>query len=562
MGEWKRSCMGKLFGGVCMPVISFDFKDFLNLYGSFISAEDCANHLPMIGGDFDKMEGDEFHIEFFPNRPDMTSVEGVARAARCFFGVEKGLRSYETTPSDAVCMIDASVKEVRPNIVMGIVRGVEMDDALVKSLMGLQEKLHIGLGRNRKKLAIGVHNLDVVSAPFRYIAVDPDAVSFVPLAKEECMTLSQILKHHEKGQAYADLLEEMKLHPLIVDEHNHVISYPPVINGKLTEVTSDTKNILVDVTGWDEQAVNSALNIVVTALADRGGRIETVKMLDDRGEKCTPNLSPVSWSVHPDQVNQVLGLSLSIEEMITCLGRMGCDATLKDEVLDVLVPAWRSDILHERDLIEDIAIGYGYDAFEPELPHMETIGGRLPRNKDIDLLRKTLVGLGFNEVSTMMVSNKMDEFVHMGLEESKIVEFANPIGEEYAVLRVGLVPSLLRILRENRHHTLPQQIFEVGTVVEGVSAKNAWCVAGLRCDAKAGFTQSKSIVEAVLRELNVKYSVVAGSHPGFIPGRCGKVLVDDGKTVLGFFGELHPKTILAFSLEHPVIGFELGLPWL
>jgi phenylalanyl-tRNA synthetase beta chain len=113
---------------------------------------------------------------------------------------------------------------------------------------------------------------------------------------------------------------------------------------------------------------------------------------------------------------------------------------------------------------------------------------------------------------------------------------------------------LLKLLRENRHHPLPQQIFEVGVVVDE-QAKNRYHLAGLKIDAKANFTDCKSIVESVLRECGVKPVIKETVHTAFIEGRCAAVL--KGTTEIGVFGELHPKTIQAFQLEHPMIAFEL-----
>ena len=191
-----------------MPVVNFDYQDYITLLGETISKEDLIKRLPMIGADFDKMEDDEISIEFFPNRPDLSSVEGIVRASRAFFDIKPGLTKYPVEESDIVMNVDPSVKEVRPFVRCALVKNVEMTDELITSLMQLQEKLHFGIGRNRKKVAIGVHNADPVQPPFTYKAVDPDAYQFVPLAKVESMTLSEILSSHEKGIAYASLLED------------------------------------------------------------------------------------------------------------------------------------------------------------------------------------------------------------------------------------------------------------------------------------------------------------------------------------------------------------------
>jgi len=199
-----------------MPVVTFNYNDFIDLFKNKISKKEIIKRLPMIGADLDKIENDEISIEFFPDRPDLASVEGIARASRAFFEFETGLKKYNTKKSNIITKVDSSVKKVRPFVVTALVKNVTMTDELIASLMELQEKLHMGIGRNRKKVAIGVHNFEPVTPPFTYKAVDPDSVQFVPLNKVESMTLNEILKRHEKGVDYAHILEDFNQHPLIV----------------------------------------------------------------------------------------------------------------------------------------------------------------------------------------------------------------------------------------------------------------------------------------------------------------------------------------------------------
>jgi phenylalanyl-tRNA synthetase beta chain len=234
------------------------------------------------------------------------------------------------------------------------------------------------------------------------------------------------------------------------------------------------------------------------------------------------------------------------------LEKMGYECHSKLDKVEVEIPAWRADILHDIDIVEDVAIGYGFDRFEPDFPKALTFGIALPHNDLFNSLREIMIGLGFNEVTTFTISNERDEFNKMGQEAGKTVRIENPIGEEYSCLRTTLLPSLLKILRENRHHPLPQQIFELGIVIE--NAKNRYNLAGVKIDAKASFTESKSIVEAILREIGIDYSIKEKKHPAFIEGRCASIFK---KEEIGFFGELHPRTIQTFGLEHPIIAFEL-----
>jgi len=538
-----------------MPLVTFKYDDFSNLLGYNIPKEKLIEKLPMIGGDFSHVTGDEVNIEFFPNRPDLTSVEGIARASRAFFEFKAGLQTYKSVTSNIILTVDPSVKKIRPFVTTALVKNITMTNELITSLMGLQEKLHIGLGRNRKKVAIGIHNAEAITPPFFYKAVDPNSVSFVPLAKNEEMTLCEILKYHQKGVDYAHLLHGFDKYPLIIDIHNNVLSFPPIINGSLTEVTPYTKEIFIDVTGTDKKAINYALNIVTTALAERGGTIYQTTVLDDGNKIISPDFTTMKQSISVAFINTILGTSFREKEIMTCLKKMGHNAVDSgDGRIAVEIAAWRSDILHEVDLVEDVAVGFGFNLFEIDFPKALTFGRTVQCHNLFEGLRDIMIGVGFNEVTTFVISNEEDEFQRMGLKKGKIVEIENPIGEEYNRLRMSLLPSLLKLLQENKHHPLPQQIFEVGVVVDE-QAKNRYHLAGMKIDAKANFTECKSLVEIVLRECGYKLVIKEKSHASFIEGRCACILKNN--TEMGVFGELHPKTIQAFHLEHPMIAFEL-----
>jgi phenylalanyl-tRNA synthetase beta chain len=537
-----------------MPVVTFDYDDFINLLGYKIPKDKLIDKLPMIGADLDKVEDNEISIEFFPDRPDLASVEGIARASRAFFNFKTGLKKYDVKKSDIVMTVDPSVKKVRPYVVTALVKNVTMTDELIASLMELQEKLHLGLGRNRKKVAIGVHNYEPVESPFVYKAVDPDSVQFVPLNKVESMTMTEILKKHEKGMDYAHLLEDFDKHPLIVDSNNSVLSYPPIINGSLTEVTPFTTDLFIDVTGSDKKAINYALNIVTTSLAERGGQIYSTKVIDGNNSYVTPDLNPVKRKLSLAYINKILGTKIKPREAVLYLKKMGFNAVEPGkDTINVEIPAWRADILHDIDIVEDVAVGYGFDKFETDFPTDLTFGKTLPMHNLHDALRNIMIGLGFNEVTTFTISNEHDEFEKIGLKTGHRTQIENPIGEEYSCLRVGLIPSLLKILSENRHHPLPQQIFELGIVVK--NSKNNTTLAFVKIDAKASFTECKSLVEAIMRDTGTKYTIEDYDHPGFVKGRCASVIFKNKN--IGFFGELHPKTITGFELEHPVIAFEV-----
>lgn len=541
-----------------MPVINFSHSDLCDLVGRDVPKQLLRERLPMLGADLKSAEeaSDEMSVEFFPNRADLYSVEGIARALRAFLGDEPGLRTYSVGESAAELKVDPSVKDVRPFIWSALVEGNEINDALIRSMMDLQEKLHLTVGRNRRKVAIGIHDYRRVKGPFTYKGVLPEEVRFIPLQGSVAMTPAQILKEHDKGMAYASVLEGKRRYPLILDKDGEVLSFPPIINGIATAVTEDTKDILVDCTGTDLNAVKHAVNILTTALAERGGKIKKVKIHQDGRTMMAPDLEPNRSETSLEAINGWIGTSLNVEQVTESLLRMGHGVKAGKGRIEVLTGAFRADILHPVDLAEEVAIGYGYEKFGSVLPKRATFGRQDDLAAFSNSIKEILVGLGYFEVVTLSLSNPREQFAAMNLAEDKTaIRVRNPVSEDHVLLRTSLLPSLMTILRKNKHRELPQRVFEVGDAVRDV--RNKRLVSGLSIHGKASFTEAKSLIQSLLHGLGMSCEVVRLDNPTFLDGRCAEISVG-GETV-GLFGEVSPSTITAFELKYPVVAFEMDV---
>lgn len=540
-----------------MPVINFKYSDLCTMLGEQVPEETLVERIPMIGADMGDTEGDsdEMSVEFFPNRPDMYSVEGVARALRAFLDIQPGMKSYPVGESDVEVFVDPKVEGVRPWFLCGIVRDVDIDDEFLRSMMELQEKLHITIGRKRSKLAIGIHDLSKVRPPFTYTLKEPHSVRFVPLAMDEEMDLAEILVRNEKGREYNALLDGMPEYPIILDSNGDVLSFPPIINGSLTTVTVGHHDLFIDVTGNDRKAVKGALDIVATALAERGGRIESVVMhYGDRTFR-SPDLTPSRRSISSAACDKFLGRAIGPEGDVEALRRMGLDAVAEGDRIDVTIPAYRLDIMHDVDIYEDVGIGYGFERFGGPYKVQQTPGGLLPENTFSENVRDVMIGLGFTEVCTLTLSNQRDEFGISGLPEVDVVRVLNPITEDHTCLRANLVPSLVRILRHNKHRDLPQRIFEIGYVVRDERTRLHLCA--MATASKVPFTEVKSWTESFLREAGVRYELKPCDLRTFVPGR-GAAVVSEGRTI-GMFGEMNPQVVVDYGVTHPVGFFEIDL---
>lgn len=534
-----------------MVVVALDHGELTALLGKEVPLEELERAIPMLGAGHEGVEDGVLRMEFDPNRPDLYSVEGVARALRAFLGLRPGPPSYEVGVSGLDLLADPAVEAVRPHVVGGVVRGVRLTDALVASVVELQERLHTGPGRQRRKVAIGLHDLDRVEPPFRYTALGRDEVRFVPLGSEAEMSLGEVLRDHEKGREYGWILDGAERVPVILDAQDEVLSFPPIINGRRTELSPQTENLFVDVTGMDVVAVRGALNILVTALAERGGRLESVTVITPEEAFDTPDLAPLPREVSLRGANALLGLDLRPKEAVACLERMGLAARARGDVLAVEIPAYRMDILHDVDVVEDLAIGYGIERFPSVLPRALTVGAPAPLNEFTEVLRQVLVGHGLQEVRTLTFQDP--ELPYRPREPPLSV--ANPVTADLRTVRSSLLPSVLDILRLNRRRELPQRIFEIDDVVLG--GRNRRHAAGALVHARAGFTEVKGLVLGVFRDLGLPVDVEEEEDPNLLAGRCARPVVD-GRS-LGFFGELLPEVIVAYELTNPVVAFELDV---
>ncbi|MGB9928655.1 MAG: phenylalanine--tRNA ligase subunit beta [Methanosarcina sp.] len=537
-----------------MPVITLQYDDLEKLTGT--DKETIIKRVPMIGADIERVEDEYIDIEFFPDRPDLYSVEGAARAMRGFLDLETGLSEYEIKPYRVSISISEDILRIRPFLGCAVVRGVKFTSSSIKSLMDLQEDLHWGLGRNRKKVSIGVHDLSNVTPPFKYMAVDPD-FEFVPLDYTEKMSMTEILEKHPKGTKFAHLVKDFEKYPIILDANDNVLSFPPIINGTLTSVTEKTTDLFIDVTGLGE-AVYTALNIVVTALAERGGQIEFVRVIRPEGKEfLLPDLEPKSRFLTKAEVKTLLGMEFSLEEIVKQLERMRFGAEAVDEeTVEVRIPAYRADILHNYDLIEDIAKGYGYENIKVSIPETYTAGKAHPISLMRAPVNEIMVGLGYFEVMPFTLTSEKVNFENMRRKKTDDVTYVlHPISEDQTMLRTALLPNLLEILSLNQHRELPQKIFEFGEVVS--CEKTRQHVAAASIHPQANFTEVYELVDAFMREMMLSYEVKESEDPAFLEGRAADVYVNGKK--LGVFGEFHPEVISNFALGYAVVGFELDL---
>lgn len=553
-----------------MPVINFTYEELFKQLGEELPKDELINILPMISSDVESYDDVEVKAEFFPNRPDYYSVEGIVRSLKGYLELEKGIPEYDVKKTDTTITVDSKLENIRPYVACCMIKNVKIDDNQLRNIMEFQEHLHWVIGRDRKKVAIGIHDLDKVEGPFYYKAGNPNETSFIPLESRENITLNEILENHEKGEKYAKLLKEFDKYPLIVDGNGNIMSMPPIINSELTKLTTKTTNLFIDVTGTDINAVTNALNIIAANLSENGATIETIEVnYPYHDNKTYPDFEPKIIDVHTKTAQEYIGIDLTADKIVETLEKTRFNATkINEETVRVTVPRYRIDILHEVDIIENIALGYGFNELPAQLPDFATVANPDSKRQFDQILEQVMIGLSFTEIKSLMLTSETQHYTKLRKEvEEDRVTVAQPITQDRTMIRKSLINSLLEFLEDNKHEELPQKIFEIGDVAyinENAETKMVTVkkLAAAQISSVANFTTIKSIVESFVANMGFEMELEDHDDSAFIKGRCAKFTTkplnkNTPFTFKGYFGEIHPEVLTNFELEYPVIAFEV-----
>jgi len=502
------------------------------------------------------------------NRPDIWSTEGIARALRGILGIEVGVKEYSVARKAAVeISVDRELKAIRPFIGCVVARRTKISDVVIRGLIHLQDKLDHSYGRRRRRSSIGFYDFDLITPPLRYGVAGPDEIKFVPLEGDHAMSLREILEEHPKGIEYGHIVKQYRKMPILLDSKEKVLSFPPIINSNdLGRVTPETKNILVEITGTSEETVMNALTILTVTLADRGAQISPALVHYRYGKPrtvTTPDLRERHVKLPLGDVKSLIGLDLGRGETVSLLRRARYDVTGSGgKQLNILVPCYRLDILHPVDVIEDIAIAYSLNKMKPRWPSDLTFGNLSPMEEFSDRVRELMIGLGFQEVLSFMMTNHEKLFTKMNKEPSQVVEISNPKIMTLTCLRSWLLPGLVDFLSNNTHVEYPQRLYEVGdcTVWDANlpnRARDARKLACVSAHSRANFTEMKSNLEPLMANLGFEFTLTPIDHPSFLEGRVGSILIGDKE--VGIMGEIHPQVIENWKLEDPIAAMELDL---
>ncbi|MDG6898360.1 MAG: phenylalanine--tRNA ligase subunit beta, partial [Nitrososphaerota archaeon] len=536
-----------------MPVVNINLARFCRMVGA--DRRRIMDRLPYVGLDIEGEDAKSVRVEYSPNRPDFGTDYGIARALRGTMGKELGPPRYKSRPSGMTVAVDPRLAGVRPYIACVAATGLKLDDEDVRQLISLQEDLHNGLGRKRRRVAIGLHDMTAVTPPISYAAHRP-GFRFRPLDCGKEMSLSEILADTEQGRQYGTTFKGTKLYPVITDAIGVVLSFPPIINGDATKVSTKTHNLFVDVTSTEVQAGDHVLSILATTLADMGAKLGSVRVSYGKSVRTTPDLRPSKVPLDMKLIDEVLGLGLSRSQVVESLRR----SRLGVERNTVMVPGYRFDIIHPVDIAEEVALGYGFDRLSPLYPESRQPGAFNPLSQFLERTADIMAGSGMVELMNYELVDERTLYAGFGRTGESRIQVENPRSSEHSILRDSLVPSLMAALARNVKDEYPQRVFEIGRVYlrERGKVSEEWRLCCLIAHSQASYTEAKMHLESVVRLMAGREAATRPStHWAFAPGRCAAAQI--GGAAIGHVGEVTPEAVSAFQIGVPVSGFELRL---
>ena len=584
----------ELFKQIGQTFTDEEFDDLCFEFG--IELDDVTSEKQMAEGEKKNSTSDTkdlstevlYRIEVAANRYDLLCVEGIALALKIFlkkmtFPIIKPLNKLPEEERQLI--VEPSVDLVRPIGLAAILTNMTFTDDSLRGFMDLQDKLHNNICRGRKYVSIGTHDLDTVKGPFYYRALKPSEFKFVPLNRTQEVDgngMMQILKEDPKLSKYLYLIEDKEVYPLMMDSKGVILSVPPIINGNHTKMTINTKNVLIDITGLDYTKCVIVLKILIAMFSKYCSEpftVEQVKVTTTKnGEsKLYPDCEPRKFVTNIDYLKQTSGIpkTVTTDEIVDLLTKMELSSKqLNEKELEVNAPITRSDILHQCDIAEDLAIAYGYNKIEKLNVNTLCHGKPQPYNKISDLFRNEMAYNGYVEFLNMALLSKKDMFNNL-LEENedeKTAKISYSKTKEFEYIRNSLIPGILKSIEANKAQQLPYKIFELADCVEinddnevGAMNKRKLCFA--YSNNTSGLEIIQGMVDKLMKKIDLNfndknekktYCIKPSNNKIFFEDRQAEIFILDGKKI-GIYGIVHPKVLKNFGIKTPVSLCEIDI---
>lgn len=549
-----------------MVMVDTELSALNRCIGKELSIEELREALFDLGMELQGVEGNDLRIEITAERHDLTSTQGLGRALKAFLGIRPGMPEFSAEPFGSSLKVHDTTKEW-PFALACVVKGLKFSDEKIKEIIRVQEKIGSTLLRERRKGGIGLYPLDKITFPIEFTSITPDKIKFRPLECPTTLNGREILSRHPTGREYGHLCGGWDRFPVFRDAKGVIMSMPPIINSHdVGKITESTTAVFVECTGPELKTVRQALDVIITTLADMGGKVFSLECAYGSKKIVYPDFTPREREIDMGFVNKYLGLNLAPKDAGKLLERMMYQVkAAKAKSLLIGIPAIRTDIWHDVDIADDVLRAYGFNNIKLTFPNVTTIGSMLPVSSFKERIADYMANQGFTEVYTYGLSSSEEQYTMMCVKQMPHIALANAADKKINMVRTWLLPEALKALMNNRHNPYPQRIFEVGYVVipdakEDVKSRNVLKMSCIICNTRATYTEIKQALDSLLGVIGIKAEIRDTEHSSFITGRVGEICV--GASRLGVIGEISPAVLSSFGIEMPVAGFEIDVEML
>lgn len=589
-----------------MPTVAVNKKQLFELLGKEYTNEEFDELCFQFGIELDEDTTEEalrqgqqpeLKIEVGANRHDLLCIEGIAQALNVYLGRIPAPKYVLSKPTTRL-YVDPSAEQIRPYAAAAILRDIKFDELSYASFIALQDKLHSNICRNRSLVAMGTHDLDSIQGPFHYYGLPPKDINFIPLNQTKEFGGAELIDFYKQPDQknnlgrFVHIIENSPVFPVIKDANGTICSLPPLINSEHSKISLNTKNVFIELTGTDKTKLEIVLDQLVTMFSrycKEPFTVEPVEIVSEHNgqSRITPDLEEKEMDVSVDFINSALGLELNSDEIGSCLKKMSLDVVPSNsaKTIRVAVPVTRSDILHPCDIMEDAAVGYGYDNLPKgeKLSNANFIAAPLPINKISDIFRIASSQASWAEVLPLTLCSHDENFKCLRLEDdgTQVVKLANPKTLEYQVVRTSLLPGILKTVKENRKHSLPIKVFETGDIVlkdDRLERKafNERHWGAIHVGKNSGFELIQGLLGKIMQTFRTEWLADYGagssgrgywieqdnSMATYFPGRGAKVMFrakegEDPKKI-GHLGVLHPEVMVNFDVPYAASYVELN----
>ena len=550
--------------------------------GIIILPEDAPIGVPF--KDYLGINDTVFELEITPNRPDCLSHIGIARELSAYYGKElkypeteiKNEIGEKTSDNVKVTIEDSNLSR---RYVTRILKNVTVKE----SPKWLKERIE----------SVGLRSINNIVDVSNFILMEMNHPNHVfDLDKIDGNEIK--VKSAGKGDKLVTLDEqerELEDGDIVICDGKKIIALGGVMGGLDSEVTDNTKNILLEVAQFNSQNVRKTSRRL-TLSSDSSYRFErgidvedSIKVINRLAnliqEVAGGEILNGYVDVYPvphenkvaelnfERLNRFVGKVIPREKVIEILRNLEIDVKDNGETLTLTAPSYRGDLELEQDYFEEVIRMYGFDNIENILPRVDiNKNSTLDTTKLTDRVKTICASVGLKEVInySFIPKDALQKLKFTGVSEDKLIDISNPITEDFVTMRPTLLYSLIKNAKDNMNRNvsnirffevsrtfekaeeLAKEDIKVGIILAGENDKTLWNPKPVHYD----FYDLKGIVEEIFSKLKFQsFSIKRSVQTEFHPGRSADVFV--GKEYIGSFGEIHPDVLENFGLNKKTV---------